>query len=242
MLAGGTDLMVDVNLRHLRPRTVVSLNRLDELRERSERWVGAAVTFGELEHSPHRAMAQLARTVGSPQIRSVATLGGNLATASPAGDALPWLAVLEASVVVASTLGQRTVAWDEFLVGPKETALLPGEVIVGVDVPSVPDRQAFAKVGARNAMTIAVVSCCAVRTTDGGVRIALGAVGPTPIRASRAESFLGEQSRWSKSVLDEASRLVADDVRPIDDHRSTAAYRRHAAGVLARRTLERVAS
>jgi CO/xanthine dehydrogenase FAD-binding subunit len=240
LLAGGTDLMVRVNLDHHRPTAVVALRRVDELRELSDRWFGAGVTYERLERSPHLAMAQAARTVGSPQIRSVGTLGGNLGTASPAGDTLPVLAALDADVVLASARVTRRLRWDDYLLGPKRTARAPDELVLGVELPEeVPPRQAFAKVGVRQAMVIATVNCCAVRWEDGRVHLALGAVGPTVLRARRTEAMLAEVTDLSPAVLDEVQRSVADEVAPITDHRSTEAYRRHAAGILARRTLER---
>jgi CO/xanthine dehydrogenase FAD-binding subunit len=241
-LAGGTDLMVDVNLAHHRPAAVIALRRVSELQERDRRFIGAGVTFAHLERGPHQALAELARTVGSPQIRAAGTIGGNLGTASPAGDSLPWLAAIEAGVVLASTRGRRTMPVAEFLTGPKHNACADDEVIVGVELPErMPESEAFAKVGVRQAMVIATVSCCAVRYDDGTVRVALGAVGPTVLRAATAERYLQEKrGDITDDVKAEFARLVAGDVSPITDHRSTADYRRHAAGVLARRTLERV--
>jgi CO/xanthine dehydrogenase FAD-binding subunit len=240
LLAGGTDLMVRVNLDHHRPAAVVALRRVDELRELSDRWIGAGVTYLRLERSPHPALAQLARTVGSPQIRSVGTLGGNLGTGSPAGDTLPFLAAVDAVVVLASATGTRRLPWDEYLLGPKVTARRPDELVVGVELPErAPARQAFAKIGVRQAMVIATVNAAAVRWEDGTVHLALGAVGPTVLRARRAEAMLAEVDELTPTVLDEVQRVVAAEVAPITDHRSTEAYRRHAAGVLARRTVER---
>lgn len=241
VLAGGTDLMVDVNLDHRRPGTVVAVRRIDELRGEGPTWIGAGVTFAELEHGPHVGLAEAARTVGSPQIRAVATLGGNLGTASPAGDGLPWLAVRDAVVVLESSGGVRRLPWDAFLTGPKQTLRRDDELIVGVELPEpVPVREAFSKVGTRQAMVVATVSCSAARFDDGTVRIALGAVGPTVIRARRAEGFLATVTALDRGVIEELERLVAEEVRPITDHRATAAYRRHAAGVIAARTVERV--
>lgn len=241
LLAGGTDLMVDVNLAHRRPEEVIALRRVPELAEMAPAFIGAGVTFARLEGSPHAALAELARTVGSPQIRAAGTIGGNLGTASPAGDSLPWLAALDATVVLASIDGERRARWDEFFVGPKRTARRPGELIVGVELPDRrPVREAYAKVGIRQAMVIATVSCCVARFDDGEIRVALGAVGPTVLRARRAEAFLADRAITSDEDLAAFARMVADEVRPITDHRSTEAYRRHAAGVIARRTLERV--
>ncbi|MBN2113032.1 MAG: FAD binding domain-containing protein [Acidimicrobiia bacterium] len=241
LLAGGTDLMVQVNYQGRRPEVVVALRRVPELLQMEDGFVGAGVTWSRLTSAPWPGLAQAARTVGSPQIRAMGTLGGNLGTASPAGDGLPFLAAVGAGVEVASRAGgRRTLAWDQFLVGPKRNSLQPGELILGVRLPTdLPQRQEFAKVGARNAMVISIASACLVRFADGAVRIALGSVGPTPLRAPRAEAMISADKHPSPAAAAEFGRLVAEEVRPIDDHRSTAAYRRHAAGVIARRLLER---
>jgi CO/xanthine dehydrogenase FAD-binding subunit len=241
LLAGGTDLMVRANYQGLRPEVIIALRGVPELREIDGAFVGAGVTWARLTTAAWPGLAQAARTVGSPQIRTMGTLGGNLGTASPAGDGLPFLAAVEARVEVASRAGgTRAPAWDEFLVGPKRNSLRPGELILGVRLPSSPpERQEFAKVGARNAMVISIASACLVRSAEGMVRIALGSVGPTPLRARRAEEMISAERRPSPAAIAEFGRLVAEEVRPIDDHRSSATYRRHAAGVIARRLLER---
>lgn len=241
ILAGGTDLMVSVNYHELRPASVVGIRRVVELQEWEGRFIGAGVTYTRMENGPIPALGQAARTVGSPQIRNAGTLGGNLGTASPAGDALPVLAALDAGIVLRSKGGERTLLWDEFITGPKRNALQPGEIILGARLPErIPPRQAFAKIGIRNAMVIAIASCCLFRDEVGATTVALGSVGPTPIRARRAEEMISAETDPSPAALDEFARLVAEEVSPIDDHRSTAAYRRHASGVLARRLLERV--
>jgi CO/xanthine dehydrogenase FAD-binding subunit len=240
LLAGGTDLMVDVNLAFHRPASVISVRRCDELLEWQDRRIGAAVTWARLEGGPHRALAQLARTIGSPLIRAAGTIGGNVATASPAGDGLPWIAAIDASIEVASRdRGTRVIPWSEFFIGVKETTLLPDEVITAIVLPDdVPSIQEFAKVGVRNAMVIATVSCVVARGDD-GFRVALGSVAPTPIRATAAETMLNSAPTIDDAVLDDFARIVSQEVRPITDHRSTEAYRRHASGVLARRLVER---
>lgn len=240
LLAGGTDLMVEVNLAHHRPARVLSLRRVEELREITPERIGAGATWAHLEHSEHRALAQAARTVGSPQIRAAGTIGGNIGTASPAGDGLPWIAAANAQIVVRSAeRGERTIPWNEFFVGVKRTSLESDEVITAVAVPAdLPVSQEFAKVGARNAMVISTVSCV-VMAGDDGFRVALGSVAPTPIRATRAEAMINAESSISDAALEEFARIVSNEVRPITDHRSTEAYRRHAAGVLARRLVER---
>lgn len=242
VLAGGTDLMVEVNFGHRRPESVVAVRRVEELARWEDGFVGAGVCYRRLESSPHRALAELSRTIGSPQIRQAGTIGGNLGTASPAGDALPFLAAVDAEVVLRSAAaGERRLAWDEFLLGPKRTARRPDELILGVQLPTeLPERQAFAKIGTRNAMVISMVSAVVTRTGDGTTRVALGSVGPTVLRARRAEELASGTARPTERDLQEFARLVREEVSPIDDHRSSAGYRRHAAGVLARRLLERV--
>lgn len=241
ILGGGTDLMVSVNYHALRPPSVIGIRRVAELQEWDGRFLGAGVTYSRMERGPIHALAQAARTVGSPQIRNAGTLGGNLGTASPAGDALPILAALDAEIVLRSKSGDRVVRWDEFIVGPKKNTLQPGEIILGARLPEqVPPGQGFSKIGMRSAMVIAVASCCMFRDEEGRTTIALGSVGPTPIRPRRAEELISAEKSPSTAALAELQRLVAEEVSPITDHRSTADYRRHASGVLARRLLERI--
>jgi CO/xanthine dehydrogenase FAD-binding subunit len=240
LLAGGTDVMVEVNLAHHRPPGVIGLRKVDELKAMDDRRIGAGVTWARLEDGPHQALAQAARTVGSPQIRAAGTLGGNVGTASPAGDGLPWIAALDGSIEVSSAArGRRTVPWDEFFTGVKETSLAADEVITAVVLPGeMPSKQEFAKVGVRTAMVISTV-CAVVARVDGEWRVALGSVAPTPMRARAAEAMINAEASPSAEALAEFQRLVAQEVRPITDHRSTAEYRRHASGVLARRLMER---
>jgi CO/xanthine dehydrogenase FAD-binding subunit len=239
-LAGGTDLMVEVNFGHSDPHDVVVLRRLEELSVWEENYVGAGVTWRRIERSGPRALAQAARTVGSPQIRNAGTLGGNIGTASPAGDGLPFLAAVDAKIEIASAKGKRLLPWDEFFLGVKKTALGVDELITGVRLPDeMPERQEFAKIGARNAMVIATVCCVVTRGEGGETRVALGSVAPTPLRARRAEEMISAVSSPTETDLSEFARLVSEEVTPITDHRSTEEYRRYASGVLARRLLER---
>lgn len=258
VLAGGTDLMVEVNDGHRRPSGAVVVNRIPELRS----WrhdpraatvtIGAAVTYSEMLVGPLAemvpALAQAARTVGSPQIRNAGTLGGNLGTCSPAGDGLPVLSALGAEVELASLAGRRRMPVAEFMVGVKRTALAPGELIVSVTLPVVDGWQGYAKVGVRNAMVIAVASACVVLDRpQRTVAVALGSVGPTIVRCPDAESQLAAVLDWStleasNAELDRFAELVSQASRPITDHRSTAEYRRHAVGVLARRLVRRASS
>ncbi len=254
VLAGGTDFMVEVNYGHRRPETVLSLRRLDDLRmwhvEASHVVLGACVTYAQLL-DPALAdlmpgLAQAARTVGSPQIRSTGTIGGNLSTASPAGDMLPVLAALDAEVVLASSTGVRTLALSEFVTGPKRTARRADELLIAVRVPVANGPQEYLKVGVRNAMVIAVASVAVVVDHDGRtVRAALGSCGPVPVRCHDAESWVAPLVDWDARRIDDPRTheacgvRCAEAARPIDDHRSTAAYRSHACRVLARRALAR---
>ena len=254
ILSGGTDLMVEINLHGRRPDTVVSISKLEELRHWSitdERVViGAAVPYALMEHGELAAavpaLAEAARTVGSPQIRAAGTLGGNLGTCSPAGDGLPVLAALDATIHVRGNGNRRDLPFADFMIGVKRNSLQPGEFVQSVSMARNVGWQGYAKVGTRNAMVIATASACLVRDdVRGRVTIALGAVGPTIIRCTDAEQWLTSNlagrtsTRPADSIVEEFARRVAAAARPIDDHRSTADYRRHAVGVLARRLLER---
>ena len=239
-LAGGTDLMVEANFRQIRPENVVALRRVAELKEWREDRIGSGVTWRRLEREGPRALAQAARTVGSPQIRNAGTIGGNLGTASPAGDGHPFLAAVDAEIELASVAGVRRVQWDEYFTGVKKTARADNELIVAVRLPEdLPERQEFGKVGVRNAMVIATVCAVVTRYPDGRTMVGLGSVAPTPMRARRAEEMISSITTPTDSDLAEFSRLVSEEVSPITDHRSTEVYRRHASGVLTRRLLER---
>jgi CO/xanthine dehydrogenase FAD-binding subunit len=252
LLAGGTDLMVQVNGGHRDPEAIVSLRRVAELRrwerEGGELYLGAGMTYTMIQAdltAVAPSLSSAARTVGSPQIRNAGTLGGNVATASPAGDTLPPLAALDAEIVIATPEGDRRVGIGDFVVGVKRTALPPGEIIRGVRIPAARGPQVFLKVGTRNAMVISVASCAVVLdVAERSVRCALGSVAPTPVRAPEAERLAEEAIDWERGSVPEDvavrfGELVAAAASPIDDHRSTAAYRRHAVGVIARRGLVR---
>lgn len=251
-IAGGTDLMVELNFDHRRPPALLDLSRVPELRQLSvtDGWVriGAAVPYATVidqlgTQLPGLALAS--RTVGSPQIRNRATIGGNLGSASPAGDAHPPLLACGAVVEVASSRrGTRDIAIDDFFTGVKRNALRPDELITAVRVPVASGPQQFAKVGTRNAMVIAVCSfALALLPDQQAVGTGLGSAAPTPRRASAAEDFAAGALDWSgrgpltEQVLTRFGELVAGAASPIDDVRGSAAYRRHALAVLARRTL-----
>ena len=255
VIAGGTDILVELNFGRRRVSRVVAIDRVRELR-RAESGarvrIGAGVTYTSLlaEVPSSIALREAARTVGSPQIRNAGTIGGNLATSSPAGDTLPVLAALDATVVLRSTDGERRVAFRDFMTGPKKNVKRADELVVAVEWDDAGAAQTFLKVGTRNAMVIAVASLALViDRARRRVGIALGSCGPTIIRATEAERFvaglLGESGwdrplRPSDAARAEAGRLVAAAARPIDDVRGTAAYRRHVLAVIAGRALARV--
>jgi CO/xanthine dehydrogenase FAD-binding subunit len=236
-IQGGTDVMVALNFDRARPDVLLNLNEVEELRgwsrENGSLRLGAGLTYTEAMRGDLAellpSLAEASRTVGSPQIRNRGTIGGNLGTASPAGDALPPLLVEGADVEVASVRGARRIPLDAFLVGVKKNALAADEIIVAVHLDPSGQPQTFMKVGPRNAMVIAVCSLAVVADRERGeLRAAFGSSAPT--------------ARLVTSPIDEADAFadrVADAAAPIDDVRGTAAYRRHALRVLTRRTLER---
>ena len=236
-IQGGTDVMVALNFDRLRPPALLDLNGVLELkgwaRENGGVRLGAGLTYTEAMRerlsSALPALAEAARTVGSPQIRNRGTIGGNLGTASPAGDALPPLLVESAEVELGSVDGTRRLPLSEFLVGPKKSALAADELILAVHVTPSGGPQTFMKVGPRNAMVIAVCSLALVvdRERD-EIRASFGSAGPV---AGLVVAPLEEHESFAQ--------LVAEAASPIDDVRGTAAYRRHALRVLTRRALER---
>jgi CO/xanthine dehydrogenase FAD-binding subunit len=255
-VAGGTDVVVDLNFRRRHPEALIDLGRVPGLGEVSadDGWLrlGAGATYEHLMAGLRRdfpALAMAARTVGSPQIRHRGTIGGNLGTASPAGDAHPPLLAAGAEVEVASAAGTRRIAIAEFFTGPKRNAMAPDELISAVHVPRASGPQQFAKVGTRNAMVIAVCSLSVALYPDRRrVGTGIGSAGPVPLAATEAERFLegvlGEDGLWeAPRPLGEAVRgrfadLVASAARPVDDVRGSAAYRVHALRVLAGRVLD----
>jgi CO/xanthine dehydrogenase FAD-binding subunit len=255
-IAGGTDVMVELNFDRDRPEVLIDVSRVPELcewrRDNGSLFVGAGVTYSRImrELPEMSALCQASRTVGSPQIRNRGTVGGNLGTASPAGDAIPVLAAHDAEILL-GTAGsvRRSIPWHEFVVGVKKTSLAEGELILGASWRVLKGPASFSKIGTRNAMVIAVANLCLAMDEDGRtIRVALGSVGPTIIRAKEAEAFgadaMARAGAWDDPAallppteIEEFGELVASAATPIDDVRGTAAYRRHACGVLARRAL-----
>ena len=255
-ILGGTDIMVELNFDHRRPGSIMDLTRVPELREWGEEdgrlRVGTGVTYARIiaelgDKLPGLAMAS--RTVGSPQIRNRGTVGGNLGTASPAGDGLPPLYVSDAEIELASTDGTRRVPVTDFVTGPKRNLLRPSELIAAFHIPKAEGPQQYAKIGTRNAMVIAVCSFgLALHPEQRKVGACVGSAAPTPVRARYAEGFiegiLEERDLWEsreeigETTLRRFGEMVEMAANPISDVRGTAAYRIHAVGVLARRSLK----
>jgi CO/xanthine dehydrogenase FAD-binding subunit len=255
-IAGGTDVMVEINLDRHRPVSVIDLTRVTELTE----WgaedgllrIGSGVTYSQIilelgDRLPGLAMAS--RTVGSPQIRNRGTVGGNLGSASPAGDAHPPLLATDALVELASLAGTRRLPVREFFTGPKRNTMNKDELIAAFLVAPATGPQQFSKVGTRNAMVIAVCSfALALDPERRHVGTGIGSAAPTPVIAAEAERFLegvlDEGGQWDRPTVLDASalvrfgELVASASKPIDDVRGTAAYRRHALAVMARRSFD----
>lgn len=226
-LAGCTDLYVALNAGTLAATRFVDLSALDELRgiaiERGRLVIGAMTTHAEIERSPRVAaafplLARAAAEIGGPQIRHRGTLGGNLVNGSPAGDLLPPLAVAEAEIVLTSARGTRRVAYRDFFTGYRATVLAPDELVRAVEIVPPGGSGWYRKVGTRAAQAITKVALAALREADGGCRLAFGAVGPTVTRCPRTEAALAVS-------LAEAQRVLGEEIRPIDDLRSTAEYR-----------------
>ncbi|HEY8823889.1 MAG TPA: FAD binding domain-containing protein [Candidatus Limnocylindria bacterium] len=256
ILAGGTDLLVEINFGRIRPAHIVAIDRVDELKDHSRNGhvrMGALVTYTRMLDTDvgSPALQEAARTIGSPQIRNAATIGGNLGTCSPAGDALPVLAALDAIVVLRSKSGERRVAFRDFMTGPKKSVRRPDELIVAAEWDDAGAAQTYMFAATRNAMAISIAGLALV--VDRGRRrvgVGLGSCGPTIIRASDAERFaagLFEESGWDRptrpnvAAAQEFGRLAAAAAKPIDDVRGTAAYRRHVLAVMGARALARVA-
>lgn len=255
-IAGGTDVIPQLRAGRFRADTLVDLSHLDGLRgvelRDEEIAIGALTTYATLHESPHLhshapLLAQVSALVGGVQTQNRGTLGGNIANASPAGDTLPVLLVLNAVVDLASANGRRSLTLADFLRGPGQTALHRGEIICGVRFNPLPNdaRSLFLRLGNRQGMVISVVSAAFVLRQDSAgivhdARIALGAVAPTPLRCPEAEALL--LGRYPDAALiEQAARAAVEVARPIDDVRASAAYRRHGVRVLVRRGLRHLA-
>ena len=233
-LAGCTDVYVNLNFGALPNRRFLNLWPLDALRGIALRGrglsIGALTTYTELQRSAFvrrrvPMLAAAAREVGSIQIQNRGTIGGNVINASPAGDTLPVLAAAEATLVLGSASGRRRVPFADFYTGYRKTVLRPDELLLAIEIPPIAGRQLFRKVGTRAAQAISKVVMAAVFGPS--MRVAIGSVGPTVLRARRTEELLA-----SGAPITNARRALLEEIAPIDDLRSTAEYRRRVCGNL----------
>lgn len=251
VIAGGTELMPDFVAGRKHPSGLVALRRVAELRgirrEGDTLVIGAATTIVELLDVAADApgLAAAAASLGTPQVRNLGTIGGNVMSALPFRNLLAALIALDAEIELAGPDGSRRVPYRDFTLAPGETVRAPGEIVAAIRVPVLDGFQDYVKVGRRNAQFVAVSGAALV--VDRGartVRIGLGNAGPTPVRATAAEAHAAAAIDWDAGTLDadaatECGRLAAEGCEPPHDVIASAAYRRHATGVLTRRLLER---
>jgi carbon-monoxide dehydrogenase medium subunit len=255
VIAGGTDLINLIRTKAIRPRCVVDIGRipgLDHVRYDADGTlsVGALATLRTLETSNdvkqrHPVIAEAAGQIGSVAIRNVGTIGGNLCHASPAADTAPSLITLSASVKIVGPAGERSVYLEDFFAGPGRTVLQRGEMLAEVRVPAMPlhSKGVYLKHASRGAADLAIVGVAAIGTMDGGrcrnLKIALGAVAPTPVRARNAAAVL-EGKEISDALIEQATEAAAAESRPITDVRASADYRREMVKVFTRRAIGKV--
>lgn len=253
ILAGGTNLMVAVNRKSLSPEVVISIGNsgLDYIKAEGDNLViGAATNHTEIARSAlvrERAplLAEVVKSIGSPAIRNMGTIGGNLANASPAADAAVALLALGAKLKLVSADGERVIDVETFFTGPGETVLQPNELLQEVSIPSqrAGSKSAWHKLGKRKAIVCSVVSVAVALQMNNGTctqgRIALGAVAPTPLLAKRAGSLL-EGRKLDGALIEEAAKTASEETSPIDDVRATAWYRRKVSEVLVKRLLNQI--
>ncbi len=259
-LAGGTDMLVDIRAQRAKPDVLVSLQNISELRgitrENGTLKIGAATTIAEFLKHPeltkHDALRYAAYVFANPMIRNSATIGGNIGSASPAGDMLPPLLALDAHIELVSKNEARVMPLSDFFLGPRKTAKRANELITSIQLPVIsyqspvsslqsPVSSAFYKLGLRQADAISLISVAVWIQRDGekirDVRIALGAVAPRPMRAIRAEEILRGEI-FNEMNLKESARIASEECSPIDDLRASANYRRRMIAVYVRRMLE----
>lgn len=256
ILAGGTDICVQMNGGFIRPEGLINIWGLDELRKISESGdfveVGALTTHTEIINSPlvknHLpALAEACMSIGGRQIQNRGTIGGNVMNASPAGDTMPVLLAYDAEVEAASMKGRRWIRFQGFYEGYRKTALAAGEIVTRFKIPKAAsgERSAFLKIGTRKALAISKVMGCFRINVGEGLRpllevqsaaIAFGSVAPTPVRLPKAEKFLVGK-KLTEDVVEKLCEIAVSEVQPIDDIRSTALYRSRISGILLKRFL-----
>ena len=252
VLAGGTDILVNIQDGMLSPHTLVDIASLEELKQIEEKdgqlELGALVTHSQIAGSERLRekappLVQACAEIGSPQIRNLGTLGGNIITASPSGDTVPPLYVLEARLTLKSVKGKRQIPIEQFFTGVKETIIRPEEILTTISFPVLPasSKSFFKKLGQRKALAISKVSVAAIIDIQAGMikdaRIALGAVAPMVIRASQTETVLKGKT-LEKDVISQATKIIVTESRAISDIRSTAEYRNEMVGVLLAQVME----
>jgi CO/xanthine dehydrogenase FAD-binding subunit len=251
ILAGGTDLLVELKHAVHDPEMIVDVSRLRELKDIAVKddglHIGALATHGDIMASPiirdmFPALVDAAHSIGAVQTRNLGTLGGNLITCVPSMDSGPTLMALEASVTVASAAGQRRMPLAELFVGPRKTSLKLGDLLVDIVIPkgNLNKLAAFEKFGLRKGQALALVNAAAAFFIDKGKfsapRISLGAVAPVVIRAPKAEAYL-EGRKIGDEAMAEAGRIASTEAKPISDFRASAGYRRDLIAVLVKRAL-----
>jgi len=262
LLAGGTDLVPKLKRREIEAPSylidIKSIAGLDYIRhdEVEGLKIGALATIHAIETSPiikerFPVLAQAAYSMASVQVRNRATVAGNICNAVPSADTAPALLTLQARVKLASQKGERWVDIEDFFTGPKETVLTDEEMLLEIEVPNLPlsHKGIYLKLSPRRSMDLAVVGVAVVAVPENGVfkdvfkdvRIALGAVAPTPIRARRAEEVLRGQS-LNEELIKKAAQIAEEEARPIDDHRASAWYRKKMVNVLVKRALQQIIS
>lgn len=248
--AGGTDLTIKLENRKIKVSHIINLKSLKELEYTTATetvCIGALTTIRQLETSAlikeeFPLLAQAAHALGSWQVRTLATLGGNLANAAPSAETATPILVLNGTITVSGRDGARKIPAAEFFLGPGKTALKQGEILTEVELPKLGSgyKSIYLKHSLRRSMDIALVGVACVLRLEGDkcleARIGLGAVAPTPIRAPKTEHFLSNKA-LTEELVDEASRLAAEECKPIDDIRATASYRRELVQVLVKQAL-----
>ncbi len=252
VLAGGTDLTRQLNYYEIKPGALVYVGGLglDYIKEEDGKLViGSGTTAAQLIESDLIAqkfpvLRAAAKTHGSPAIRSAATIGGNLGTASPAGDLIPSLMVMDATVALVSAGGERQVPIKDFFTGPGETVKEPGELIVEIQVPLLPGKAVFQKLGKRRAQVCSIATATVRLEMDGQVckdaRIVMGSMAPTPLRCTKAEALITGKT-LDAALIDECAAQAVAETAPIDDQRATAWYRKQAGTALVARALAEAA-
>jgi CO/xanthine dehydrogenase FAD-binding subunit len=258
LLAGGTDLLPKMKRREIKaPKYVIDLKGipdLDHIDSDDEKGLslGALTTIHAIETSPviqqrFNILAQATSTMAAPQVRNRATLAGNICNAVPSADSVPPLLALEARLKLMSQKGERILALEDFFTGPNETVLTGVELLAEIQIPPVPSnsRGIYLKLSPKRSMDLATVGVAALVINEDGyckdIRVALGAVAPTPIRAKKAEGILRRQ-RFSGELIERTAQTAAEESQPIDDHRASADYRREMVETLVRRAITQAIS